>query len=180
MICIYHSRDLDGWCSAAIVMKWYKETNPNGVIYDNPYQGDKSIVSGKEKEESLTMFGWDYGNELPNLNRYKKVIMVDISFPKEEMSKLYHMLDVSFIWIDHHISAIKENDDLAYDGLRDTKHAACELTWKHFFPNENMPEFVRLLGRYDCFGHKGTDEEENVLLFQYAARAKYFDFKSCY
>ena len=34
-----------------------------------------------------------------------------------------------------------------------------------------MPEIVRLLGRYDCFGHKGTDEELKVLEFQYGARA---------
>ena len=56
------------------------------------------------------------------------------------------------------------------DGLRDTKFAACELTWKYFFPNETMPEIVRLLGRYDCFGHTGTDEEQKVLEFQYGAR----------
>ena len=33
-----------------------------------------------------------------------------------------------------------------------------------------MPEIIRLLGRYDCFGHKGTDEEQKVLEFQYGAR----------
>lgn len=38
-----------------------------------------------------------------------------------------------------------------------------------------MPELVRLLGRYDCFGHKGTDEEYKVLTFQYGARQVIFN-----
>jgi oligoribonuclease NrnB/cAMP/cGMP phosphodiesterase (DHH superfamily) len=79
-------------------------------------------------------------------------------------------------WIDHHISAIKDievNDFIGgnYKGLRDTNYAACELTWKYFFPNDAMPEIVRMLGRYDCFGSRGTDEEQKVLEFQYGARA---------
>ena len=65
-------------------------------------------------------------------------------------------------------------------GLRDPKFAACELTWKYFFPDEPMPELVRLLGRYDCFGHKGTDEEKKVLIFQYAARASLSNYEECY
>ena len=51
--------------------------------------------------------------------------------------------------------------------------------WQYFFQNEPMPEIVRLLGRYDCFGHKGTDEERKVLEFQYAARSFISDYVSC-
>ena len=43
-----------------------------------------------------------------------------------------------------------------------------------------MPEIVRLLGRYDCFGHKGTDEEQKVLEFQYGARAIMTNYEECY
>lgn len=43
-----------------------------------------------------------------------------------------------------------------------------------------MPEVVRLLGRYDCFGHKGTEEEQKVLEFQYAARAYLENVNDCY
>jgi oligoribonuclease NrnB/cAMP/cGMP phosphodiesterase (DHH superfamily) len=58
-----------------------------------------------------------------------------------------------------------------WDVFLNTKFAACELTWKYFHDNEPMPEAIRLLGRYDCFGHKGTDEEQKVLEFQFAARS---------
>jgi uncharacterized protein len=141
MICIYHSRDLDGWMSAAIVKLRY----PN-----------------------VELIGWDYGQPIPDL-RFKEVIMVDISFPKEVMKENANRIT----WIDHHASAIKDSIEGFYKlatGLRDPKFAACELTWAFFFPMEPLPEIVRLLGRYDCFGHKGTDEEQKVLEFQYGAR----------
>ena len=67
-----------------------------------------------------------------------------------------------------------------FHGIRDTKFAACELTWKYFFPDEKMPEIVRLLGRYDCFGHKGTDEEKKVLEFQYGARQCISNYEEAY
>lgn len=144
VICIYHSRDLDGWMSGAIIkLQW-----PNSIS-----------------------LGWDYGNEFPDLSKYEIIIMVDISFPPAKMRELgYHH---TVIWVDHHISAIKDSIDNAYtiyNGIRDEKYAACELTWMHYFPNQKIPELIRLLGRYDCFGHKGTEEELKVLEFQYGAR----------
>lgn len=142
-VCIYHRIDLDGWMSAAIVKHWFDQqevpTNKPGVF------------------NTLDFLGYNYGQPIPDLSEYDKVVMCDISFPKEEMERLHLKLcqwyKEKFVWIDHHISAIKDNGEF-YDGLRDVKFAACELTWMYFFPNQSMPEIVRLLGRYDCFGHK--------------------------
>ncbi len=141
--CIYHSRDLDGWMSAAIVNMWLRDVD---------------------------FIGWDYGDKIPNLDDSGPVIMVDISFPKDVMCKIDK--ECGLTWIDHHISAIKENEEVRNDwgGKQDTKKAACELTWEYLYPTKDMPELVRLLGRYDCFGHKGTPEEQKVLEFQYGAR----------
>jgi hypothetical protein len=144
MICIYHRRDLDGWMSGAIVKNRYPD---------------------------VELVGWDYGDDIPQWESVidgHKVVMVDISFPHDVM-ELYSKYN-DLVWIDHHISAIKDNDSTSINGLRDTQKAACELTWEYFFPDVKMPEVVRLLGRYDCFGHKGTKEERKVLEFQYGAR----------
>jgi oligoribonuclease NrnB/cAMP/cGMP phosphodiesterase (DHH superfamily) len=185
MICIYHSRDLDGWCSAAIVKKWFEETKQYGA---------------------LKLLGWDYGDPIPDLSSNETKIIVDISFPVGKMIDLLKYSDV--IWIDHHISVINDfkveienmmgslssqtkftkNYDIRTLHLMDHKmifslndsFSACELTWKYLFPNEKMPEFVRLLGRYDCFGHKGTEEEQKVLEFQYFARAFVKNPEDCY
>ncbi len=163
-ICIYHRKDLDGWMSAAIVKHWH--------------EGRDSYEDGSK--DSLDYFGYHYGDPIPDLSEYDMVIMVDVSFPKKEMRKIYSRLNYNFIWLDHHVSAIKENSPVPYAGLTYTHKAACEITWEYLFPNDKMPEIVRLLGRYDCFGHKGTDEEQKVLEFQYGARSVINDYEKAY
>ena len=168
-VCIYHSIDLDGWMSAAIVKYIFKEIN-----------NDSKELNKLE----VDFIGYNYGQEIPNLENYDKIIMCDISFPLSEFQKLRQGLLKDIIWIDHHASAIKESDEYANNfgikGIRDSKFSACELTWKFFFNNLPMPEIVRLLGRYDCFGHKGTDEEQKVLEFQYGARSVISNYQTAY
>jgi uncharacterized protein len=175
-VCIYHSVDLDGWMSAAIVKHWFNQqevpTSTPGVF------------------NTIDFLGWNYGNDIPDLSEYDRVIMCDISLPKDTMEWLGYTKD--FIWLDHHISVFKDNhpawdwvnrsneEAFSMKGIRNTKFAACELTWKYFFPNEIMPEIVRLLGRYDCFGHKGTSEETIVLEFQYGARGAISNYEEAY
>jgi oligoribonuclease NrnB/cAMP/cGMP phosphodiesterase (DHH superfamily) len=183
--CIYHSVDLDGWMSAAIVKHWFNQQE----------------VPNKEGEDcnTLTFIGYNYGQSIPDLSEYHKVIMCDISFSNkgevaQKMLDLFGMNtkeDKRFIWIDHHDSALKlyhrPNVNYFIHGSLNTKFAACELTWLYFFGGEwngitenPMPEIVRLLGRYDCFGHKGTDEERIVLEFQYGARAIITNYEEAY
>lgn len=193
-ICIYHSIDLDGWMSAAIVKHWFlsdlRTKSLVGRLGKYPDSATYHEVPNSDIH-CLDFLGYNYGDPIPDLSKYDRVIMVDISFPMDEMDKLR---DKKVIWLDHHISAIT---DFNYkwehgwesiighcgttseitkpcgsfiNGFLSTKYAACELTWQYFFSNEPMPEIVRLLGRYDCFGHKGTAEELKVLEFQYGAR----------
>ncbi len=149
---IFHSVDLDGWMSAAIVKAWYNTLDAIG------------------ESKTIDFVGYNYIDTVPDVSAYDQVIMCDISLPKEDMEELWSNPNVKAIWIDHHISAIEENKGLAWPGMQDVKLAACELTWLFFFSGAPMPEIVRLLGRYDCFGHKGTEEEQKVLEFQYGAR----------
>ena len=183
IICIYHSRDLDGWMSSAIVKKWFEENHDDPIVYSHPYKGDHTIKDGiPDSQDGLSMLGWDYGGEIPDLSGYDKVIMVDVAFPSDVMIKLRNSPG-HFMWIDHHKSAIIESVQKNYQGMsgtRNDKFAACELTWQYLFPGEKMPEIVRLLGRYDCFGYKGTDEEQEVLEFQYGARAYMSNYEDCY
>lgn len=192
-VCIYHSIDLDGWMSAAIVKHWFINKYDKVRIYNNSDQTE--LISyytnpNPKNDETLVFIGYNYGDPIPDLSEYDKVIMCDISFPLINMDSIASNVSIiqrDFIWIDHHISAIKEcsieRDGkyiAGYGGIRDTNFAACELTWKYFFPNEPMPEIVRLLGRYDCFGHKGTNEELKVLEFQYGARSVISNYEQAY
>ncbi len=189
-ICIYHSRDLDGWMSAAIVKKWFEGSRNYCRIYDYGKVVETDLDTN-DKVDTLEFLGWDYGDDIPDLKGYDKVIMCDVSFPVEDMQILYLQFGKNFTWLDHHSSAINavksidiEGKSLInlIDGLRGTKYSACELTWIMYSKNgiEDIPEIVRLLGRYDCFGHKGTSEEEEVLEFQYGARQFITDYKEAY
>ena len=157
MICIFHEVDLDGWCSAAIV---------------------------KMKYPDCELIGYNYGQPIPEFNDpTEELIFVDISFPMIEFKKLSDS-GHKITWIDHHISAINDFKKFIGDGetfmytAHSTLFAACELSWNYFFPEKEIPELVRLLGRYDCFGHKGTPEEKQVLEFQYCARTYISDPES--
>jgi len=173
-VCIYHSIDLDGWMSAAIVKHWFNTREyRKSKTFDELF---KNVV-----EDTIDFIGYNYGQPIPDLSEYDKIIMCDISFDNTTMFNIVEVLNKELVWIDHHISAIKDNIDVELvEGIRNTKFAACELTWKYFFQNETMPDIVRLLGRYDCFGHKGTEEETKVLEFQYGARSVISNYETAY
>jgi len=158
-LCIYHSVDLDGWMSAAIVNLWFE----SGV---------------QAPDKTIEFIGWNYGDPIPDYSEYSHVIVCDVSFPKETMENINKCH--SFVWIDHHVSAIQAVGDIDCAGIRRTDFAACELAWMHFFPEKPVPELVRLLGMYDCFRHKGTFEESKVLEFQYGARAEIHGWEQAY
>ena len=180
-VCIYHSVDLDGWMSAAVVSLHAVSSGGDIVIRD--VISDTYLVRSEgEVDRYLDLIGWDYGHEVPDLSMYDEVIMVDISFPRVVMEEIAPKL----IWIDHHLSAMREMDmskDFNYNVKRritSTDYAACELAWFHFFSYDNLPEVVRLLGRYDCFGHRGTEEEREVVEFQYGARQLIGSIQECF
>jgi len=156
-ICYYHSRDLDGWTSAAIVKKWHDE-HPDDMVSRN----------------SLELIGWDYGDPEP-IESEKGIhyIIVDICFSSDVM-KMFNDWDT--VWIDHHKTAIADSEKYGFsdlNGQRNPEFAACELAWQYFFPKNEMPPAVLWLGAYDSFRHKSFSpaNEAEVLMFQYAARA---------
>lgn len=139
----YHSADLDGHCSGAII-KWFKqESELIGINYGQEFPWDK-ITVGEE------------------------VYMVDFSLqPFSDMERLNSLCKL--YWIDHHKTAI---DDAVSAGFLASGgqylyvgKAACELAWG-FFSEADTPMAVWLLGRYDVWDH--TDSR--VLPFQYGMR----------
>lgn len=152
MICIYHSRDLDGYCSGAIVKKKY----PDAVL-----------------------IGYDYGQPFPwdDIPMFEPVIMVDVSMPMADMEKLAKHSGKKLTWIDHHKSAIDEYESyilpntgisgltpVLLDGL-----AACELTWYYLFHDHDIPLAVEMLGKYDTW-RKDAVWETVILPFQFGMR----------
>lgn len=179
MICIYHSRDLDGYTSGAIIKKWHEQIND---YPDNIGKGE------------LKLIGYDYGQPIPweQIPAGEPIIMVDVSVPFEDMEKMATHSNGQFTWIDHHRSAIlgfgekygatiqegfhiykvvtqhsREIVAILQDGI-----AACEITWKHLFPNARMPDAVKFLGQYDTWRQKevGDRWDMEILPFQFGMR----------
>jgi oligoribonuclease NrnB/cAMP/cGMP phosphodiesterase (DHH superfamily) len=152
MICIYHSKDLDGYCSGAIVKKKYPDAK---------------------------MIGYDYGQDLPmdKIPLNEPIIMIDVSLPMSAMLDLARYSGWKLTWIDHHASAIKDFNEFTSGGespftavLQDGI-AACEVGWKYLFPDEEMPTAVKLLGEYDTWRNSDKEKWDNTILpFQYGMR----------
>ncbi|MGL5712285.1 MAG: DHHA1 domain-containing protein [Paraclostridium sp.] len=151
MIAIYHSKDLDGIACGAIIKKKYPDAE---------------------------LIGFDYGQEFP-FDRVdgQDVIMADISLPMKDMKRTGEMAK-SFIWIDHHVSAINDYNTskcllkgIGLTPVLNIGEAACSLTWKHLF-GENVPKSIQLLSDYDVWNNGDKDYwEEEVLPFQYGVRS---------
>lgn len=144
-VCFYHSADKDGHCSGAIV------ANHFGL-------------------DNVKMIGWNYGDEFPwdEIDEETEVYMVDLSLqPFDKMLKLSEK-SKELIWIDHHKSAIddyrKVKPRAGFKVLLDTQFAACELVWKYFYPDEDLPSPVYLIGRYDIWEWENI---EGAIEFQY-------------
>lgn len=146
MKCFYHSADLDGYCSGAIV---------------------------KTKYPDCELIGINYGDEFPweRIEKTEIVFMVDFSLPMAEMDRLNRLS--MLVWIDHHKSAIEEAEAagfLALGGqLLEIGRAGCELTWRWCYPYTRIPHAVYLLGRYDVWQHH---EVPGALEFQYGMRGQ--------
>lgn len=146
-ICFFHSADFDGICSFGIVRKFYKN-NVEGfpINYGDSY--DINIVKGRE------------------------VIICDFSFDVPVFEKIVKMAS-KVIFLDHHKTAIEKivaapfyKDML---GIQSTDFSGCELTWKYFFKDKEMPKAVNIIGLYDTFRFK-EDEKEECFNFQYGLK----------
>jgi oligoribonuclease NrnB/cAMP/cGMP phosphodiesterase (DHH superfamily) len=104
----------------------------------------------------------DHDYPTPKVDANDTIIMVDFCLhPFSKMITIKKKAKL-FIWIDHHKSAIEENNavDCTLLGLRREGTAACELTWEYLM-HSPVPKPVKLLGAYDV--HNLSDQ---VLHFQ--------------
>ena len=143
MKCFYHSADLDGHCSGAIVKHFYPECE---------------------------MIGINYGDEFPwrSIGHDENIYMVDFSLqPFDGMIQLAATTP-HFHWIDHHKTAIEESTkhNFTIHGLRRDGIGACQLTWEYLSGGFKLPYSIKLLAEYDVWNHK----DENTLPFQYGMR----------
>lgn len=141
MKCFYHSSDLDGHCSGAIVQHFHPHCETIGI---------------------------NYGEDFPwyTISQGETVFMVDFALqPFSGMERLNTLADL--IWIDHHKTAIEEAELRGFGckGIRRIGIGACALTWE-YMTKVPAPYAVGLLAEYDVWDHSNP----NTLPFQYGLR----------
>jgi len=143
MKCFYHSADLDGHASGAIVKYIFPECEMIGINYGEKIPVDATTIGPGEV-----------------------IFMVDYTLqPFDGMEKLEKWCTLT--WIDHHKTAIDEAETREFNplGLRRIGIGACELTWE-FLRADPVPEAIRLLAEYDVWNHA----DPKTLPFQYGFR----------
>lgn len=146
-------KDNDGYCSAAIV--FYALTHEKGV-----------------KPEDIEVFRTNYGEvlELPAKSATDKVYVVDYSLqPDAAMLALIDEYGDNLTWIDHHRTALQFEEANAdkvnrVRGLREEGVGACELCWRYFFEDWELPKGVELISRYDVWDRSEPDYWESHIM----------------
>ena len=152
MVHIIHHNDMDGCCSAAITVFAF-------LLMELQLRPELEQQQHQSVTLPIKLYEVDYSRpaNISAMRPGDKVIIVDFSYPPEEMAKIEQAIHyipgtTDIIWIDHHATAKRYNHQ--YAGLRNFDNkgpAACELTWLYFFPEQAMPPAVKLIGDYDSW-----------------------------
>ncbi len=141
MILCYHHGDLDGVCSAAIVIKRHGVDNVKCV----------SVEYGEST--------WDP----EEIESSDLVYVVDFTF--KDMENLYVAAGPKLVWIDHHKTALEQHSDLWHShailGNRELSHSGCGLTWMYSF-KEPAPLAVNLVEDMDLWKFTYTETRSFV------------------
>ena len=143
---IFYHDDPDGCCSAFLIRHFRIDAYGDEDATYVPMQYDKKI-------------------NLDAISPDEEVWIVDFSFEIPDMEKILEKTS-NVDWIDHHKSAIDkyaDSEELSnLPGLREPDGpAGCELTWRHLYGDEPVPDFVKYIGDKDTWTFKYGDETRN-------------------
>ena len=151
MKCFYHN-DLDGHCAGSLVAK-----------YENNYNIDDYIEV-------------DYLMDLPieEIKDGEKIYFVDYSFTESTVHYLISLKSkgCDIIWIDHHSSSLKLENNEKYpwlkniNGIRNDLYSGAMLTYFYLFLegqfnpdvlNSMAPKYICYVDDYDCWKYNYKD-----------------------
>lgn len=131
---IYHMNCHDGFSSAAIYYKYLKENYP-------------------EKISECQFIPAAYNGKPPNIKN-KDVLILDYSY-ETKVTEQINKDSKSLLIIDHHKTAISRNEGIN-ESQKIIKMDKCgaTLTWDYFFPNQEVPIFLKYIEDRDIWLNK--------------------------
>lgn len=148
---LYHSSDLDGVFSAAIIAQKYGLENVKCIPVNYGMEFPFDEIEEGVKNAWVVDFSFD------NMVELKNTLMID-----------HH---VGLIWCDHHESALRKNGNANVDnvwGLRAIGKAGCELVYEYIY-NQEATTLIQYLSTYDTW-NKNRMNWSDVMLVQYGVR----------
>ena len=147
-LCIYHGKCADGFTAAWVVR----------------------LAHG---EENIDFYPGFYQTEPPDVTD-KVVYIVDFSYKRPIMEEIVKKAR-KVIHIDHHDTAIKDMagfENLKFESLysHENTESGAMLTWRYFFPNSEVPSFIKYIDDRDRWQFKllGTREiQANIFSYDY-------------
>lgn len=136
-VIIYHSNCADGSAAAWIYDLWFTTRNKNDDKFSDhhknrlPYYCPLYHGTDEQKKEKL-----------PKIKN-KNVLILDFSFCPDTMNYIKENANEVKL-IDHHVSAMNQLKDLDYC-LFDLEKSACVMTWNYFFPDQEIPKFLKYI-----------------------------------
>ena len=148
IIIIYHGNCPDGFAAALAAHLFFKQCE-----------------NYKSHKDNIIFYKGKHGNPPPDCQG-KEVYILDFSYSREHMIQLCRQA-VKVTLIDHHISALKELNDLdqEYDNLDihfDMNQSGAVLSWKHFHDTP-VPRLFEHIQDNDLW-HFKLDNTRTILL----------------
>lgn len=155
---IYHGRCSDGFTSALASYCYFKNTNGTNI--------NGNVVQ---------YFGASF-NQMPPDVTGKNVLICDFSYKKNILTDMISKAK-SLAVIDHHESAEIELQQIP-DKYKvfDMTHSGAYLTWKFFYPDQDVPLFVKYVEDNDIWIKKMPMTEE-ITSYTYSMPFKFEEYE---
>ena len=112
----------------------------------------------KRKYPDAELIGCSYGEQVENINRFQRLVIVDFSFPFQTL-QAWEDQGFEITVIDHHKTAMADLSQFT-GAIFDMNESGATLTWKTFFPDEPMPAFLEYVKDRDLWDFVLPDTHE--------------------
>jgi hypothetical protein len=135
----------------------YHEVKPGTACPD----GLAAAFCAARAYPDATLVGCVYGDPMPPCQDGENVIIVDFSFPREYLEALADR-GCKVTVLDHHKTAWENLANLSarVEAKFELQECGATLTWKHFFPDEPVPEFLNYVRDRDLWNWELELSEE--------------------
>ncbi len=152
----------------------------NDYLFPCPDGWASAFIAWKKLKDTATYIPLDYEMAIPfSPESGDKIYCLDFSVNTETINK-WKSLGCEVIIIDHHESQVKHLMGLGgFELIVDYQRCGAWLTWDYFFPDVELPEWVRYIDYRDT-GKAWNPEYESLLdynEFFCGMRSQPFDFK---